>query len=141
MYPLKCQEQKTHGPVPDPEKIRTPINHRQKALRATLPVTWWAESKEPSHFDQQEGREAKGPWGKALHYALRRGGNGTGCHIGSSQTRRRGPRRVEEEPGVFMLRESCTDSPETGQTAQVPGQASRHLGVNHGGPMGLCQAI
>lgn len=57
------------------------------------------------------------------------------------EERTTGPARVEEEPGVFMVRESCTDSPETGQTAQVPGQASRHLGVNHRGPMGLCQAI
>lgn len=49
--------------------------------------------------------------------------------------------RVVEEASVFMVRESWTDSPETGQTAQLTGQASRHLGVNHWRTMGLCQAI
>lgn len=39
--------------------------------------------------------------------------------------------RVVEEASVFMVRESCTDSPETGQTAQLTGKASRHLGANH----------
>lgn len=56
------QEQKTHRPVPDPEATIIPINHRQKALRAALQVAWLAKNEEPSHFGQQEGREASGPW-------------------------------------------------------------------------------
>lgn len=126
------QELKAYRPVPDPEEIRIPINHRQKALRATLQVAWWAKLKSPPTLDSKK-REAKGAWGNspAPCFEERREWDCMSHRESSDKVERTtGPARVEEKPGVFMARESYTDRPETGQTAQVPGQASRHLGVN-----------